>query len=253
MTIIRILLLLTAFATALLAGYKVGENLESVDEILNSKADAIIMPGVTIPENNQFNLLLIGVDDIDQPDASLESVWLAAHVENSPKITLIPVFPSPDDPAQNLLLTESFYIDEGKPSKEFWDAMRNTNIWWKGYLISDLAASIKLIDILGGVGINNQQMNGIQAVSSITPWKDDALVAVNHQKIFLESICNRIATNQIPNLKDISEILDHKFRSNTQTKVFIARWITQAVSNEKLTCAFPTMTQTSLQSWTVGP
>jgi len=115
MMIIRVLLFLTSFVTALVAGYKEGDNLQSVDEIFSSQMDAMIMPSVTIPDNNQFNILLIGVDDMHQPDANLESIWLAAHVENSSNIALIPVFPSPDDLAQNLTLTQSFNLDGGKP------------------------------------------------------------------------------------------------------------------------------------------
>ena len=69
MMIIRIPIFLAVFVTALIAGYKTGENLDPVHNIFNSQMDSMIMPGVTIPDNNQFNLLIISVGDIDQPDA----------------------------------------------------------------------------------------------------------------------------------------------------------------------------------------
>lgn len=253
MMIIRALLFSAVFATALLTGYKAGESIDPLEEIFGSRLDAMIMPGVTIPDNNQFNLLIISVDDMDRTDAQLESIWLAAHAENTSKITLIPVFPSPDDPDLNLILAESFSFEGGKPGKEFWDEMRKTNFWWKGYLISDIKTSIKLIDVLGGVAIHSQQMNGVQAVGSITSWKDDARIAVNHQKMFLESICNRISTNQSPSLKTINEIIDQDFRSDTRTKIFIADWTVKNAKNENLTCNFPTLTQSSLHLEIVSP
>jgi len=253
MMVIRIPIFLAAFVTALIAGYKAGENLDPVHNIFNYQMDSMIMPGGTIPDNNQFNLLIISVDDIDQEDAQLESIWLAAHAGNTSNITLIPVFPSTDDPTQNLTLAESFYFDRDKPSKEFWDAMREINIWWKGYLISDITTSSKLIDFLGEIGINNQHLSGEQATGSVTSWKDDTTLAIQHQKIFFESICNRIAANPSTNLQAIRELFDREFRSNTQTKIFIAGWTTRAASNKKLTCTFPTLTQTPLQSTIISP
>ena len=253
MMIIRTLLFSAVFATALLTGYRAGEIIDPLEKIFGSRLDAMIMPGVTIPDNDQYNLLIIGVDDINHADAQLESIWLAAHAKNSSKITLIPVFPSQDDPDQNLILAESFSFEGDMPGKAFWDEMRKTNFWWKGYLVSDKKTSIKLVDVLGGVGIHNQDMNGEQAVGSITSWKDDARIAVNHQKMFLESICNRISTNQPPSLKIINEIIDQDFRSDTRTKIFIADWTVKNSKNENLTCNFPTLTQTSLHLEIVSP
>ncbi len=242
--IIRIPIFLAAFVMALLAGYKAGENLNPVHGKFSSHMDSMVMPGVTIPNNDQFNFLIINVNKIDLTDAQLESIWLAAHAGNTSNITLIPVFPSADDPTQNLILAESFYLDRGKPSKEFWDAMREINIWWKGYLVSDINSSIKLIDFLGGIGINDQYLSDEQTTGSILSWKDDTSLAIQHQKIFLENICNLIAANPSINQQEFTEFFDREFRSNTQTKIFISGWTNRAASNDKLTCTFPTLTQT---------
>ena len=188
MTFIRASLLLAVFITAMLAGYQAGAYFDPTNDIFNKQMDTMIMPGVAIPDNDQFNILIIGVDNLENQDADLESIWLAAYVEHSSKITLIPVFPSPDNPALNHALTRSFKLDGDKPGKDFWDVMRKTNLWWKGYLISDIAASIRLIDAIGGVNISGQELNGLQAIRNITPWENEALVAVNHQQMLLESI-----------------------------------------------------------------
>jgi hypothetical protein len=253
MMILRTLLFSAVFLTALLTGYKAGEIMDPIEEIFGYRMDAMIMPGVTIPDNNQYNLLIIGVDDINRVDAQLESIWLAAQAENSSKITLIPIFPSPDNPDQNLILTESFSFDGEKPGKEFWNVMRKTNFWWKGYLVSDINTAIGLIDELGGISIHNQPMTGVQAIGSISSWKDDPQIAVFQQKIFLESICNQISTNQDFSLKSIKEIINQKFRSDARTKIYIADWTINYAKNEIFSCNFPTFTQTSLQLNTVSP
>jgi hypothetical protein len=115
-------------------------------------------------------------------------------------------------------------------------------------LISDVSTSIKLIDVLGGVGIQNQNMIGEQAISSITSWKENPKEAIYHQKLAIESICNQVAHNQQPNLKMVSELINRDFRSNTQTKIFLVGWTASVASEDNFSCNFPTLSQTSMNS-----
>lgn len=244
MMFIRMLLFSSVFATALLMGYKAGETIDPLDEILSNRIDPKIMPSVAIPDNDQFNLLIIGVDDMNHVDAQLESIWLAAHAENSNHITLIPVFPSSDNPDQNLVLSESFSIEQDKPSEAFWDEMRKENFWWKGYFISDKSATIRLIDSLGGVDMLNQQVDGLQAVGSINSWKDDPRTSIHQQRILFESVCDRIFTGQFPGQKKINEVLDQNFLTDARTTIFITNLIANIKNNGRIACNFPTLTQT---------
>ena len=241
MTIIRIPLFLAVFITALFTGYTAGASIEPSNEILNSQTDTMTMPDVTIPDNNQFNILIINVDNINQTDASLESIWLAAYVKNSSKINLIPVFPSTNNLAFNQTLDRSFYLDEGKPGQEFWDEMRKTNFWWNGYFLSDISASIKLIDAIGGVNIGGQELNGIQAVQNIALWENDPLAAVEHQKMLLDGICMQIAADQTPHMKAVDETLVHDIKLNHQAKVLITSWLSETLAKNDLACTFPTL------------
>ena len=245
MMFIRMLFFSSVFATALLMGYKAGETIDPLDEILDNRIDSTIMPSVAIPDNDQFNLLIIGVDDMHRVDAQLESIWLAAHAQNSNHITLIPVFPSSEDPDQNMVLSDSFSIEHDKPSEAFWDEMRKENFWWKGYFIGDKDSTIRLIDSLGGVNLQNQQMDGLQAVSSIKSWKDDPQIAIHQQGIFFESICDSIITYQFPSLNTINDIVDQNFLANARTKIFIANLIANIKNNGSVTCNFPMLTQTT--------
>ena len=247
MMILRTLLFSAVFITALLTGYKAGESINPIGEILGNRMDAMIMPGVTIPENNQFNILIIGVDEINRADVQLESIWLAAQSINSSKITLIPVFPSLEDPDKNLILAKSFSFDGEKPGKEFWNIMRKTNFWWKGYLVTDNDTAIRFIDVLGGVSIHNQQMNGEQVIRSIPSWNDDPKTAIYQHKIFLESICDRISTDQGYSLDAIKEIIEQRFYSDTRTKTFIVDWADNYAKSDNFSCNFPTFIQTSVQ------
>lgn len=253
MTILRVPYLLIVFVIALFAGYNVGEDLDPLIKIFGQQMEPESRPRVKIPNNDQYNILIIGVDDMEKEDAQLESVWLVAHVRNSSRVTLIPIFPSPDIPDQNINLPNSFHIEDGRPGIEFWDAMRETNLWWKGYLVSDTGSSENLIDALGGVDINNQRMSGVQAVSNITSWRENPDIAVDHQKMLLESLCHQFWGDQTTNKDIILELMDHALHANLKTKITLTRWVTKSASDGNLTCEFPTLVRTSIHSTSVTP
>ena len=244
--IIRIPLFLAAFITAFLAGYKTGDKLDPFGSF-KFFTDNIEEPGVPIPENDQVNILLIGVDDLNRKDAQLEGVWLAAYTNNTSKINFIPVFPS-EDTGNNMKIADKFSLDRGKPVEEFWDALREYNFWWSGYLIGDKAATINMINDLGGFRTHGYYMDGEEAVNNITSWEDDPWISINQQKLFINSICNLFSERQSNNLKDINEILDQNFQTTIQADLFISRMTAETNHMENLTCIFPTLTKTSFRS-----
>lgn len=248
MRLIRVPLFLAAFITSLLFGYSIGDDLNPRFLISGNHMETMVSPDVTIPENDQFNLLIISVDDLSQPDPNLESIWLAAYAENSSKITLVPIFPSPDNPDQILFLSKSFNMENGYPGLKFWEAVRSTNTWWKGFILTDRPLLINLVDVLGGIQIHNQHMNGVQAVRSIDSWKDDPSIAVNHQKTFIEGICTKIASSPKSNLDEVNQLFDENYLSNKQANTFITQRLDGTKTKNILTCTFPTLTQKSLMS-----
>ncbi len=237
----RIFLSLAIFFIAFLAGIRAGEKFNLFEDLFVSQMDDIAKPALPIPENNQFNLLVIGADDSGKKDAQLESVWLVAHADKSPKVSLVPIFPSPENPIQNLVLANAFELKNGKPGKDFWDAMRDTNFWWNAYIITDMAETINMVDRMGGVQINDRVINGTQAVHSIPPWENDPLTAVKYQKIILEGICKQIAKDQTANLKTASELVLMNFRSIVSASTTFTVLTAQSELRGKLACRFPTL------------
>ena len=220
--------------------------------LFNNPIDETAIPSVSIPDNHQFNLLIIGVDDFKKPDAQLESIWLIAHAENTSRVSLIPIFPSPDNPVQNLVLAERFSLEHGKPGNEFWEAMQNTNFWWKGYIITDMSATINLIDKMGGITIQGRLLNGNQTVSSIPPWESDPLMAVEYQMYLFEGVCNQIADHQKINLKTASDLLSVSMRSNKKANEAFTEWSSQTELHGRLSCSFPTLEQTLIEPITTN-
>ncbi len=253
MILSRFLFSSAIFSVALLAGFKAGEKFDIIADLFSGLIDESALPGVPIPDNNQFNLLIIGADDAEKSDGQLESIWLVAHADDTSKVTLIPVFPSPEDPVQNLILAEAFNLENGEPGDEFWDAMRNTNLWWKGYIITDMSATIHLIDMMGGIRIHDRLLNGTQAVSSVPPWESDSLTAVKYQMLLLAGLCNQIAENQTYNLTAVSELILYDIRPIATTSETFTNLTVQLELRRKLTCTFPTLGQATIQSIMASP
>ncbi len=247
---VRRLFFLAIFSAALLVGFKAGEKFDLIADFFSDPIDINAMPSVPIPDNNQYNLLIIGTDDAEKPDAQLESIWLAAHAENTSNITLIPVFPSLEDSTQNLILAEAFQLENGKPSRKFWDAMQNTNLWWNGYMITDISATINMIDLLGGVQISDKLLNGRQAVGSIPPWESDPQTAVNSQMLVLHGLCDHVAKTQSLNLKAATELIVNNIRSIKRTSALLTNLSVSSKLRENLNCTFPTIEQPIIPSRT---
>ena len=88
---------------------------------------AVLVPGIKLDSsgaapNGQRNILLIGVDQLDNATPHLEGLWLLMNVAASNQITLLPLYPATPgkevmDPAQ---LISRFHLDSnGYPDTDF--------------------------------------------------------------------------------------------------------------------------------------
>jgi hypothetical protein len=240
--------LLIVFSVALLAGFKMGETANPIESLFQNSLEPHTEPKVPIPDNDQFNLLIIGVDSVEKADANLQSIWLAAYLAHSEKVTLVPIFPSLENHEQNALLAEAFYLDGSQPGDEFWEALQQMGFWWKGYVVGDLISTIKMIDALGGVYVDEHLINGAQMVSSIPDWEADPHLSIQQQKILLAGICSRLTQNQTSALEVVNEMFLSKFQGGVRAASFVTTWTAMIAMHQNLTCEFPTLNRASSQS-----
>lgn len=241
MNISRYLISLASFGAALFMGFKIGERVNPIESIFQSSLHITATPDVPIPNNNQFNLLIIGIDSIEKSDARLQSIWLVAYMPNSDKVTMLPIFPSPDNPNRNKMLAEAFQLDGSQPGAEFWDALQTLGIWWKGYIVSDLINTIKMIDAMGGIYIDEKLINGAQMVSSIPSWDQDPEMAIERQMLLLDSVCNRVTQNQTTTMEVINGMFLSKFQGGVQATSFVTKLSSLISTYRNLSCDFPTL------------
>jgi hypothetical protein len=241
MSITRAFLAIACFILALITGFRTGATINPVEKVMKRSVEIDSTPGVPIPANDQFNWLFIGVDDVQNKDAKLQSIWILAFPKSSNRLNLIPVFPSEDNPVQNLILSEAFHLNNGHPSQEFWDAMKETDTWWTDHIIREKSEIIMLIDSLGGIEVNGEYFNGDQALSKIPRWRNDPQNAVRQQKMIFEGICGQIS--KIHSLGTKSEIFLGSMNLSQNTAAFIRQWDAMILANKSLDCNFPTFVE----------
>jgi len=240
MNITRAVISIMAFCTALFVGFKTGSQINLVEKLLPLSLDIASKPQFQSLNNHQFNLVIVGISDTDSPKATLESVWLAAYSDVTQKMTFMPVFPAPDNSEQNRTLFNAFSLEQGKPSKTFWNALRETHLWWDGYILSDRLSTIEIVNLLDGIDVNNIHMDGKEIVNNISSWRENPQLAIEKQGILIEAICNRvIETNSLASKSTWEILIKNPINSNFHTILEVANWGSKFRENENLTCEFP--------------
>jgi hypothetical protein len=240
MNITRVLISVMAFCIALLVGFKTGSQINLIEKLLTLSLDIASEPEFQLPHEYQFNLVIIGISDTDSSQATLESVWLAAYSEVTQKMTFMPVFPALNNPDQNQTLSKAFSLEQGKPSETFWNALRTTHLWWDGYVLSDRLATIKIVDLLDGINVNDMHLGGKDVVNNISSWRENPQLAIEKQGILLEGICDRVVKdNSLASISTWEVLFENPINSNFHTILQVAKWGSKFRENENLTCEFP--------------
>jgi hypothetical protein len=92
----------------------------------------------------------------------------------------------------------------GHPNPAFLDQLAE-RIWWTNYLVIDQTAMIALIDMVGGLPLNNQYMSGAQVMARMPSSSQDSNTAYTSQVSLLASICDQ--TKNLPSKKAIATTL----------------------------------------------
>jgi len=243
----RIMFSVSVFSIALLIGFKVGERIDLIENLIRFSLDSAAVPEVFAPNHDQFNLLIIGLTDEQNPEAELQSIWLAAYSKKTHNMTFMPIFPAENEPVRNQRLAEAFELEHGKPNKAFWKELRSTHLWWEGYIVTDRNATIEIIDLLDGIYVDDHLWDGSQYVNSISPWEGDPHTAVRQQKTLLEGICNRLAQTEPPTATPNWKMLfDQRNHTNFQTALQVISWGSKFHELGDFSCQFPTFRETPI-------
>lgn len=131
------------FIAALFIGFNSGASIASA---ANQISNTYATPKSASP-GAQRNMLIIQVDDMNAQQPRLQSVWLMAFYNNSPRVDLLPIYPTLKaatyDKVQHLP-GQFELVPSGEPGDGFWLEMQEFNTWWNAYLMMDGLAFQKL-------------------------------------------------------------------------------------------------------------
>ena len=187
----------------------------------------------------QWNLVVIAVDQLNSSQASLIGMWLLITSPGSNNLTIVPIYPTNDltSGPNNVAWEEMFSLDsENTPSMEFLSKL-SENLLWDEYLLVDKEGITNIvsgfkstspeIDIQGSV---------IASIGLVSEYNLDAQFEI------WQAVCSELAAKSDPN--EVSMWLDG-IKPFTHTRFELKETFHQLNfqknSQIQLECEFPTL------------
>jgi hypothetical protein len=195
-----------------------------------------------VAPNGQHNLLVVGVDKMEPENAQLESVWLVLYFPGNSEFNLIPLFPAAlsGGQRQDELLTRAFDLQpDHTPAPEFLRAIQDLDLWWNNVVVIDEAGLARTIDQVGGVILNGDSYEGVNAVANLpNPW-DAPQQALQSQVSLVQALCNQSPGVFSPEtIQAMSDLIGKHIFSTQDLQSTLADW--QALQ-APFSCQFPTL------------
>lgn len=236
MKIYCILGLYLVFILSLLFGYNAGASLEqTANQIGNAHATA-----VNTEQDSQYNILIVLVDQIDLEQPHLLSVWLMAYYSNSSRVDLLPIYPSHKSASMQIgdNLQRTFELTNSRePVEGFWQALKEFNTWWNGYIMMDAETFQELESRFGGMLNNHNLSSRLEAITPIHPQ----VVSGNEAQRF-QQLCQSFSQNSgSMGFYKLYFPLKQHLRSNLTPGQLQDVWRQLRSNGSSLECDFPTL------------
>jgi hypothetical protein len=144
--------------------------------------------------NHQRNILLIGIDSFQAEEPRLEGVWMILYLRDLPHFMLVPVYPNRTPGEQNSAVVDQnlahlFTLDDNQaPGNLFFQALKDKELWWNGYLVLDRAALSEIIALTAGedeAANKGQQLSA----SDIPDLEEEPMHALLGQVQIAQGLC----------------------------------------------------------------
>jgi hypothetical protein len=251
MRTIRVAFLLVVFLASLFVGYQAGQSIElnKTGSELNPLAYTLMpSPPPVAYANGQRSVLMITVNRFDESKPRLESAWLVLVVPPDPRLTLMPVYPSLQDPEGSEKLAEAFKLeklgDEQRLGTEFLQLMRDQEIWWSDTAVFDRVGLEILLAYLDSRGQTFDPGRAAPLSASILDDMDGAETMKDRlvlQTSLFEEICWQAGQFDVrPGLSSLFGNLDGHVIASARPDQTIAALRALELSAGGLYCEFPT-------------
>lgn len=174
----------------------------------------------------------------------LTSVWLLVYHPSVPRLFWIGIYPADEQAGLTNMqaLVQQFQVDPNlKPGEDFLAALQSQyQLNWNGILMLDESMLEQLIDSLGGITIDGQNLDGTQTIQMMAvPWEDPK-AAINDQVELIHSICQRrdqLAANGV-DMSPVANLLLPRLNVLSNPQAYLAQLTTLLTQTSPLNCQF---------------
>jgi hypothetical protein len=193
----------------------------------------------TYPDTEQYNILLISTEGINRPTPYLRSIWLAVFNPVTDKITLVPIFPNPEESIQNQFMAAAFQFEKNhRLSHSFTDILQETGIWWNAYLVIESESAKHILDNLD-LSEGGKQSEGI--FEQLPDWQENPQIAIERQKLVFESLCSQSSrTKRLSSFRFIKSLLTDKIHADLSSFEILQSLHFFTTNQGQIKCEFPT-------------
>ncbi len=135
-------------------------------------------------------------------------------------------------------MQEVFSLDaQGGLSAAFQQAIRERGVWWDGYLVLDRTSLVEVIELTGGVDLEEGWLSGVQMTSLLETATPNPRAQIGLQAMVIQQFCQSgkyMFQNIDPKIL-ASLILDSAV-SDFSIEDFSTGWVTLQDSQGGLTC-----------------
>jgi hypothetical protein len=232
------LFLIASFIVSLLAGLWAGKLIFKAKQ--NIRQTSSHTKGISTKPGEQEGIWLIVVDQLNSSTPQLEGIWLFVYITNYMTVKPLPLFPS-DNPERDAELAKVFHLtSDDKITPAFWDYLKAHGYPVRDYIIFDEIAAAGIINYYGGVNIQGNHLNGLEALTQTPKSWEDPIRSLQNQIAIMDSLCKSVFNSQpAPDLYKLQEEVNHHLLSNLDLSKKSKEWQKLIASGNHKVCDIP--------------
>jgi anionic cell wall polymer biosynthesis LytR-Cps2A-Psr (LCP) family protein len=175
-------------------------------------------PGsVSTSSPRQVSIVLLGVDDLSKEEPKLQAVWFASFEPPDKRIHLlgIPVDTLQKD-GQNTLQQSFSLFEPPDFGANFLTSVATFAPYpIQGFIVLDEEGFAELIDYIGGVTLDSQELNGTAAIGALSLLKEQPIASLRMQARIIHSLTENAASiGSTPELTSLTSLVpEHAYTS----------------------------------------
>lgn len=188
---------------------------------------------------DQWNLVVIAVDQLTSARASLIGIWLLITSPGNEILTLVPIYPTGDltSGPKNVAWDEKFSLDsEQTPSLDFLSTL-SEHLLWDDYLLIDQEGITNILDQFTQFDPTSQVKEDSGSAISSTGSINE--LNLDGQFEIWQAVCSELAAKSNPN--EVSKWLD-QIKPYTHSRIELKDQLNLKKNSQiQLVCEFPTL------------